>query len=216
MAIPGPRLGQRSFQYVFDSSVLTWTVMAQPAVSNSTQVAISSLAGVVRVAPSDTNWASSAGFHFTAGELQVVQSAPVAGSTTVTVAALPANSSQVEVRALPANSSNVVVTAMPAGSTSVTISLVDLTAASPTNATVSTTSGQAVASNANRKGLVLVNTSTAFIALGFGATAVVKSGIVLNPNGGTFEMGRFTFDIQAINAVASVGTTNVLAIQEWS
>lgn len=54
MAIPGPRLGQRSFNYVWDSSVFSWSVMAQPAVATSTQVAISSVGGVVVISGNST------------------------------------------------------------------------------------------------------------------------------------------------------------------
>ncbi len=50
----------------------------------STIAAISSVAGIVAVRPSDTNWASSAGFHFdSSGYLQTVAS--FTGSTVVTV-----------------------------------------------------------------------------------------------------------------------------------
>lgn len=53
----------------------------------STIAAISSVAGIVAVRPSDTNWASSAGFHFnSSGELLTV--AAVTTSTTVNVSSL--------------------------------------------------------------------------------------------------------------------------------
>lgn len=91
---------------------------------------------------------------------------------------------------------------------------VALTAASPTAASVGITSAQAVASNANRKSLVLINTSTARISIAFGSAAVLNSGITLYP-GGVFVMDVFTFDTAAVNAIASVGTSN-LAIQEYT
>lgn len=56
----------------------------------STIAAVSSLAGRVTVAPTDTNWASSAGFHFnSAGDLKVDASAlpSVSASTVTSVAA---------------------------------------------------------------------------------------------------------------------------------
>ena len=57
----------------------TWTI--------GTVTAVSSLAGIVTVRPSDTNWASSAGFHFdSSGALLTVAS--FTGSTTVTVSQL--------------------------------------------------------------------------------------------------------------------------------
>ncbi len=76
-------------------------------------------------------------------------------------------------------------------------------------------SGVAVALNANRKGLVLVNTSANRISLGFGANAaVLDSGITLMPNGGTFAMDEYSFSTAAINAIASGAGSN-LAIQEF-
>ena len=88
-----------------------------------------------------------------------------------------------------------------------------LTAASPTYATVGITSASAVAANANRKGLLLVNTSANYISLGIGAAAVLYSGITLNPSGGAFWMDEYSFSTGAIYAIASGATSN-LAIQE--
>lgn len=90
-----------------------------------------------------------------------------------------------------------------------------LTASSPTAATVGTSSASAVASNANRKGLVLINTSNNTISLGLGATAVLSSGITLSGGGGTWVMDEFTFTTAAINAIASAVSSN-LAIQEFT
>jgi hypothetical protein len=91
----------------------------------------------------------------------------------------------------------------------------DLTPSAPTAASVGVSSAQAVAANANRKGLVLVNTSNnARISLGFGSAAVLNSGITLYPQG-VYEMDEFTFDLGAVNAIASIATSN-LAIQEYT
>ncbi len=87
-----------------------------------------------------------------------------------------------------------------------------LTPASPAAASVGTSSGQAVAANANRKALLLVNTSTNTIYLGFAATAVIGSGVALYP-GGSF--GPFPNVIGAVNAIASGASSN-LAIQEFT
>lgn len=55
--------------------------------AGSTTVNVSSLGGIVRTAPSDTNWASSAGFHFdSSGGLQI--GGNITGSTTVNVSSL--------------------------------------------------------------------------------------------------------------------------------
>ena len=94
------------------------------------------------------------------------------------------------------------------------MAVVDLAPSSPTAASVGVASAQVVAANANRKGLVLVNTSTARISLGFGAAAVLDSGITLYPQG-SFQMDIATFDLGAVNAIASAATSN-LAIQEYS
>lgn len=90
-----------------------------------------------------------------------------------------------------------------------------LTASSPTAATVAATSGSAIGANSNRRGLVLINTSPNYISLGFGAAAVLDSGITLNPNGGTYVMDEFTFTTSAVNAIASSAGSN-LAIQEFT
>lgn len=62
-----------------------WTVRAElSSTSADNPVTVSSVAGIVAVRPSDTNWASSAGFHFTSsGELQI--NGTFSASTIVTV-----------------------------------------------------------------------------------------------------------------------------------
>lgn len=87
-------------------------------------------------------------------------------------------------------------------------------ALAPTFATVGVASATAVAANANRRGLVLVNTSANRISLGFGVPAVLDRGITLMANGGTFNMAAFDFSTQAVNAIASAAGSN-LAIQEF-
>lgn len=89
-----------------------------------------------------------------------------------------------------------------------------LTPASPTFATVGVTSASAVAANANRRGLVLVNTSANRISFGLGATAVLNRGITLTPFG-IWVMETFEFTTGAINAIASAASSN-LAIQEFT
>lgn len=90
---------------------------------------------------------------------------------------------------------------------------VDLTPSAPTAATVGVTSAQAVAAASTRKGLILTNTSSNYISLGFGSAAVLYSGITLAPYG-TFTMDEYTFDTGAVNAIASAASSN-LAIQEY-
>ena len=90
-----------------------------------------------------------------------------------------------------------------------------LTASSPTFATIGVASSQAVAANANRKGLVLINISDADIFVGIGAAAVVNRGIVLLAGGGTWVMDEFTFNTAAINAI-STGANKLLTVQEFT
>jgi hypothetical protein len=97
----------------------------------------------------------------------------------------------------------------------VAITKTDLTPSAPTAASVGVASAQVVAANANRKGLVLVNTSTNRISLGFGSAAVLDSGATLMASGGTYNMGEYDFDLGAVNAIASGASSN-LSIQEYT
>lgn len=90
-----------------------------------------------------------------------------------------------------------------------------LTGASPTAASVGVASAEAVAANANRKGLVLVNVSSNVISLGFGAAAVLNSGITLNALGGAWTMNKETFTTQQVQAIAG-GAASPLAVQEFT
>ena len=87
------------------------------------------------------------------------------------------------------------------------------TPSAPSTYTATASSSEAVAVNANRKGLVVINLGTVNVSFGCGVTAVVNSGITLLPNG-TWVMDQFTFTTAAINAVAATGTS-VLSIQEY-
>jgi len=93
------------------------------------------------------------------------------------------------------------------------ITKIPLTASAPTATSVGIVSAQAVAANAARKGLLLVNTSVNYISIGIGSAAVLYSGITLNPLGGTFWMDEYSFSTAVINAIASGAASN-LAVQE--
>lgn len=88
-----------------------------------------------------------------------------------------------------------------------------LTGNAPTAATVGTGSASALAANASRKGLVMMNTSANTISLGLGNAAVLYSGITLPPNY-VWVMDEYTYTTQQIFAIASAVTSN-LAIQEF-
>jgi len=92
-----------------------------------------------------------------------------------------------------------------------------LTAGAPFAVSVGAASGAAVAGNASRKGLELVNThATAIISLGFdGNAAVLYSGVTLYPNGGSYQMDEYSFSTGAISAISSVAGAN-LAGQEMT
>lgn len=86
-------------------------------------------------------------------------------------------------------------------------------AGSPTGVSVGATTTPVLAANPNRTGLTLVNTSPNTISIAFGNAAVLNSGITLVPNG-MFVMDEFTFTTQAVNAIASLGSSN-LSVQEF-
>lgn len=99
-----------------NSSALLVRIAGGPSSAADCAINVSSVAGIVAVRPSDTNWASSAGFHFnSSGELLSVAS--LTGSTIVTVsafgagllssAAVGANSSALNVRVVGHGSSAV-------------------------------------------------------------------------------------------------------------
>lgn len=97
-----------------------------------------------------------------------------------------------------------------------TSSKISLTGSSPATATIGVSSGAVIAANANRKGLVIVNTSTiSTVSLNVVAgTAVLDSGITLTPHG-TWTMDEYTFTTAAINGIASLAST-ILSIQEFT
>lgn len=89
-----------------------------------------------------------------------------------------------------------------------------LNPSAPTFVTVGLTSTQVLAANASRTSVRLVNTSTNNISLGFGAPAVLNSGMTLFPQG-VYNMDEYDFYRGAINAIASGASSN-LAVQEFS
>ena len=91
-----------------------------------------------------------------------------------------------------------------------------LTPSAPASATVGVASGQIVAANGARRGLVVINTSANTVSLAFGSNAaVLNSGITLNASGGTWEMDKDTYTVAAVNAIASGAASNV-SIQEYT
>jgi hypothetical protein len=112
---------------------------------------------------------------------------------------------------------NVTVTNFPAtqnvavtGNVSTTVTTSPLT---PSNSVVTTASSQILASNANRKGLVIINTGSYTVSLGFSNAAVANSGVVLYPSG-TFNMDAYSFTTSNVTAIATTANSYV-GIQEW-
>ena len=91
------------------------------------------------------------------------------------------------------------------------------TGSAPTAVTVNASSGTVIASNANRKGLVLTNTSTGGQSISLhlaNGTAVLNSGITLWP-GDSFTMTPWTFTTAQINGIASAAS-GAMGIQEMT
>lgn len=82
----------------------------------------------------------------------------------------------------------------------------------PATASVTGSDSVVVASNASRKGLIVINLGTVNVNFGCGATAILGGGITLTPNG-TWVMDQFTFYNGAIHAICTSSST--LAIQEY-
>jgi len=110
---------------------------------------------------------------------------------------------------------NVTVTNFPTSTTvSGNVNIVTTTTAlSPSSYTVNTASVLILASNTNRKGLILTNAGNNLVSLGFGNVAVANAGVTLYP-GGTFNMDAYSFTTSNVNAIAVVAGT-VVGIQEW-
>lgn len=92
-----------------------------------------------------------------------------------------------------------------------------ITYSAPTAATVGAASASAVAANAARRYLLLVNTHASnWISLNLvGGAAVLYSGVCLAPNGGSYEMSEAAGNLTTaeIFAIASGAATN-MAVQE--
>lgn len=87
--------------------------------------------------------------------------------------------------------------------------------AAPAQIDVDTASKEVVAENYNRVGLLLTNLASGTMYLAFGTNAaVVGSGPVLGPDGGSFSMDDFSFTKEAVNAIAH-SNNSLLAIQEF-
>lgn len=87
-----------------------------------------------------------------------------------------------------------------------------LTLSAPTQTVLATASATVVASNGNRRGLVLVNVSTTSMSFAAGTTALLNNGITLPPFG-VWEMDEYTYSIAQVNGIAAT-TSSAVAVQE--
>lgn len=85
----------------------------------------------------------------------------------------------------------------------------------PTQIDVDTVSKEVVTENYNRVGLALCNLSDGTIYVAFGiSSAVVGSGLVILPFGGSFLMTEYSYTKEAVTAIAH-SDNSLLAIQEF-
>jgi len=222
----------------FENTVSANTVEAEAVVlvhSDGTEAAVAAQPLQVSLANTATNatavtvgQATGSNLHTVvdSGTVTTVSTVTTVGAVTAITNALPSGTNVIGHVIVDSGTVTAVTTvgavtaitnALPAGTNALGVvsTKTALTPSSPTAASVGVTSAQAVASNATRKGLTLVNTSANTISLGFGVAAVLNSGITLSAQGGTFNMNEYSFYAGAINAIASGATSN-LAIQEFS
>lgn len=88
-----------------------------------------------------------------------------------------------------------------------------LIAAAPVNVSVSTTSVLIMAANLARRGMVVVNVSTARVSIGINNPAVLNAGITLYP-GGVWTMDDYTFTTQSIAVIGSLAGS--ISVQEFT
>jgi hypothetical protein len=92
--------------------------------------------------------------------------------------------------------------------------IVSSSANAPLSVSIGAADAVLLASNLNRKGVVIVNDSANIVYLSFGATALINKGIRLNANGGSFTMQSMTFTTAEIRAIASGAGSNI-CVQEF-
>lgn len=90
-----------------------------------------------------------------------------------------------------------------------------INASAPTQVAVGVASTTLATQNTNRQGLVVTNLSTGTVYLGLaGNTAVLGSGIVLLPNGGSWVMDEFNYNNETVTAIAH-SALSAVAVQEF-
>ena len=163
----------------------------------STTVNVSSLAGIVAVRPSDTNWASSAGFHFnSSGELLTIAAASAA-STTVNVSSLAGN-----VRVVNSSAADLLMSAVQSGAWTVRANLSSTSADNPVTATLNLGGLQSSAvANSNSSALLVRVVAHGSSAADFPVKAFLSSTSADNPVNAS-QVG--TWNIGTVTTVSSV------------
>lgn len=163
----------------------------------STTVNVSSVAGIVAVRPSDTNWASSAGFHFnSSGELLTIAAASAA-STTVNVSSLAGN-----VRVVNSSAADLLVSAVQSGAWTVRANLSSTSADNPVTATLNLGGLQSSAvANSNSSALLVRVVAHGSSAADFPVKAFLSSTAADNPVNAS-QVG--TWNIGTVTAVSSL------------
>lgn len=102
--------------------------------------------------------------------------------------------------------------AFPGDSDGMDVKQAAQTYAAPTFATVGVATGVVLAANASRRMAIIVNDAADDVYLGIGAAAVVGSGIRLNANGGSVQIGGWgglILSTQVINGISNTAGQNV-------
>lgn len=149
--------------------------------------------------------------------IKAANTAAVAADTAAVVAISPNNTVIVQgASGSPGTPSGGILTiqGVTAGSPIPTSAKTALIPASPTTASVGVTTASALAANANRTGLIIINNSINKVSFGLGVSAVLNSGITLYP-GGVWNMDQYSFTSLTINAIASAVASSI-SIQEFS
>lgn len=95
------------------------------------------------------------------------------------------------------------------GAINVTSTATPYIVGAPTTASVSGTSGLALAANANRKTALIYNNGATDAFLAVGAAAVAGAGILVKATGGVYEINSTNLTLGAVNCITASSTTSL-------
>ncbi|MFA5772975.1 MAG: hypothetical protein WC974_09620 [Thermoplasmata archaeon] len=213
---------QPTANYVWSTSLLAWDEMEQPIISG----------GTIVVGSVNQGTGGASAWLITASSLPL----PTGAATQTTLADVLAKiitspateakqdtliakdfATQTTLALIKAKTDNLDValsTRTKSTDTQIVSSKVALTASVPASGSVGTSSAELVATNSNRKSLIIKNISINTISLGLGQTAILNAGLTLAPYE-VWTMNEYTFVTGAINAIAS-DVTSAVSIQEFN